>query len=294
MNEYIQYAIAGVSLGALYSLFALGIAVIFGIMRLVNFAHGELIMIGGYALVLLAGWSIAALLAATLLIVASSAVAMERTAFRPIRTASPATLLITSFALSYLLQSAASVVFGSLPKGVNISNVFYGSHDLAGVQVSRVDLITLVTVVALLGVLGVLLFRTGLGIQMRAAAEDFEMARLLGVKANTIVVAAFAISGGLAGIASVLYVAQTGVVDPLMGISPVLIAFAATIVGGMGSLFGAVLGGFLLGALTVAFQVALPLSLRSYRDAFVFLLVFAILVARPQGLIIARSQMTRI
>lgn len=294
MTEYLQYAIAGVSLGALYSLFALGIAVIFGIMRLVNFAHGELIMIGGYTLVLLAGWNIVALLVATITIVALSAVAMERTAFRPIRSASPATLLITSFALSYLVQSSASVIFGSLPKGVNISNIFYGSHDIGGVQVSRVDLITLATVVILLICLGILLFRTALGVQMRAAAEDFEMARLLGVRANTIVVTSFAISGGLAGVASILYVAQTGVVDPLMGTSPVLIAFAATIVGGMGSLVGAVLGGFLLGSLTVAFQVALPLTLRPYRDAFVFLLVFVILVARPQGLIIARSQMTRV
>ena len=206
-------------------------------------------MIGGYTLVFLAGWNIVVLLAATVLVVALSAVAMERAAFRPIRTASPATLLITSFAISYLLQSSASVVFGSLPKGVNISNIFYGSLDIGGVQVSRVDLITFTTVVVLLLGLGVLLFKTGLGIQMRAAAEDFEMARLLGVRANTIVVTAFAISGGLAGVASILYVAQTGVVDPRMGISPVLIAFAATIVGGMGSLVGAVLGGFLLGPL---------------------------------------------
>jgi branched-chain amino acid transport system permease protein len=136
--------------------------------------------------------------------------------------------------------------------------------------------------------------KASLGVQMRAAAEDFEVARLLGVRANRVIAAAFALSGLLAGVASILLVGTTGSVTPTMGVTPVLIAFIATVMGGMGSLIGAVIGGFVLGALTVVLQIALPLQLRGYRDAFAFGTVLLILLVRPQGLIVPETEQSRV
>ena len=146
---------------------------------------------------------------------------------------------------------------------------------------------------ALLAAVGLFLRRTTLGTQMRAAAEDFRMARVLGIRANTVIASAFALSGLLAGTAAILLTAQTGTASPTMGVNIVLVAFTATILGGMGSLRGAVLGGFSIGVLTVTLQASLPLDLRPYRDAFVFAAVLAVLVVRPQGLLPARATLAR-
>lgn len=290
----VQHIVDALSLGSLYALFALGIALIFGIMQLINFAHGELIMIGGYAVVLLAGAAGPVLILAPILIVVLAALAMERLAFRPVRNADPSTLLVTSFAVSFLVQNLAIVIFGSLPRTTNLFPGLTLGVDIGGYRVSRLSLVT-VAVTALL-LVGLLLFltRSRIGVQMRAAAENFRMARVLGVRANTVIAASFAISGILAGVASLLLVAQTGTVSPSIGLAPVLVAFVATVLGGMGSLLGAVLGGYLLGAITVALQATLPLELRSYRDAFAFSIVLVVLIVRPQGLIVARSARTRV
>ena len=218
---------------------------------------------------------------------------MERIAFRPVRQASPATLLVTSFALSFLLQSIAALIWGSLPRTTNFASGLNDSFLIGSIAVQKLDLVIVGTTLALLLALSLLLGRTAIGRQMRAAAEDFHMARVLGIRANTVIASAFALSGVLAGVASILLVAQTGTATPTMGINVVLFAFIATIVGGMGSLHGAVLGGFLLGALTVGLEASLPLELRAYRDAFVFAVVLAVLVIRPQGLVPSPTRVTR-
>ena len=294
MHQLLQNAIDALSFGSLYALFALGIALIFGIMGLINFAHGELIMIGAYALVFLGHPSWPILVLATLVIVVVFALAIERVAFRPVRTADPITLLVTSFAVSYTLQALAQVIVGTVPKTTNISTSLAQSWSIGGIFIPKLDVLTVgVTIVLLVG-LGLFLGKTPVGIQMRAAAEDFRMARVLGVNANRVIATAFALSGVLAGVAAILLVAQTGVVTSSMGSSPVLIAFIATVLGGMGSLRGAVLGGFILGIITVALQAYLPLELRYYRDAFAYGAVIAMLLARPQGLIVAKSIVARV
>jgi branched-chain amino acid transport system permease protein len=148
---------------------------------------------------------------------------------------------------------------------------------------------TTIGAAVLLLVLALFLRSTSLGIQMRGAAEDFMMARLLGVRSNIVVAAAFAISGFLAGVVALIVVAQTGVVSPTMGLSVTLVGFVATVIGGMGSIAGAVLGGFVLGVVSVVLQIVLPLGLTPYRDAFVFAFVIAVLLLRPKGLIAART-----
>jgi branched-chain amino acid transport system permease protein len=286
MTSIAQNLIDAVSFGGLYALLALGVALIFGIMRLVNFAHGELIMVGGYAVVLLSGVTLGARIALVIAIVAAVALVIERTAIRPVRHADPATLLITSFAIGYLMQSLAVLILGSLPRTTNLSDGLSENFEVAGVTIQKLDVVTIVTMAALLLALAGFLGRTRMGLQMRAAAEDFRMARILGVRSNAVIALAFAISGALAAIASILIIARSGVADPQMGSAPILVALIATVLGGLGSLRGAVLGGFVLGFLTVALQAYLPLDLRSYRDAFAYGAVFLVLLLRPQGLFV--------
>jgi branched-chain amino acid transport system permease protein len=294
MRFLLQNSINALSYGSLYALFALGIALIFGIMQLINFAHGELIMVGAYAIVLLGVLPWPFLLLATFAIVIGFALAMERIAFRPVRGAKPGTLLITSFAVSYLLQNLATVILGALPRSTSFGTSLSQSLTIGSVSVARFDLVTVAVTFTLLALLGAFLAKTRIGVEMRAAAEDFRMARVLGVKANVVIATAFAISGVLAATASVLLVIQTGSVNPTMGSTPVLVAFVATVLGGIGSLRGAVLGGFLLGIVTVALQAYLPLELRYYRDAFAYGAVIAMLLIRPQGLVVAKTIITRV
>jgi len=282
------------SLGCLYALIALGIALIFGIMGLINFAHGEFIMAGGYAVLFLEHdpWPVIALGTATVVIVL--ALLTERMAFRPVRNASPFTLFVTSFAVSYLLQNLANLTVGAEAKHLDLPLSLSGSFSVGFLRVGTVTaLIVLVTVILMLA-LTIFLKFTALGVQMRAASEDFQMARLLGIRANMVIAAAFAVSGLLAAAVAFALVSQTALVQPTMGSAPVLIGFVATVVGGLGSLPAAGLGGFIVGVLTVALQVVLPENIRPYRDAFVFGLVIALLVLRPQGLIVLRSRVEKV
>jgi branched-chain amino acid transport system permease protein len=289
----VQYVIDALSLGSLYALFALGIALVFGVMQLINFGHGELIMVGGYALVMISAPSGLLTIAVMVVVVVGVALAMERIAFRPVRRADAETLLVTSFAVSFFLQSLATLTLGALPRGASVLPGLNKPLSVAGLNVRGLDLVTVGVTLALVTAL-VLFLKTRTGVQMRAAAEDFQTARLLGVAANKVIAIAFAMSGVLAAVAAVILVAQTGLVQPTIGVSAVLAAFIATIVGGIGSLTGAVLGGYLLGAVTVSLQALLPLALRSYRDAFVFVAVVAILILRPQGLLTPKSAATRV
>lgn len=292
--ENLQYVIDALSLGSLYALFALGVAVVFSIMRLINFAHGELLMVGGFSLLFLSGLPVALRIGLSAVIVVLAALVMERIAFRPVRGARDETLLVTSFAVSYLLQSVAIVIVGSSPRSVGILSQLSEQVRLGALSVPLLDLVSItVTAICLIG-LTLFLTRTSLGIQMRAAAENFRMARCLGVPANRVIALAFAISGLLAFVGSLLLTSRTGLVSTGMGTGPVFAAFVATILGGMGSMVGAVLGGYILGTLTVAFQAFLPLEIRSYRDAVVFGVLVLVLVVRPDGIIQAAGQKQRV
>ena len=293
MTDVIQHVIDAISLGSLYALLALGIALIFGIMRLLNFAHGMLIVIAAYALSIFDGLPAVLQIILALLTAVLAAMALELVAFRPLRSADPAVLLVSSFAVSLLLQNLAIVIFGGQARGVALPGVLTENLSFAGLRIPVLSIVTVVVAAIVLVTLALFLNRTPIGIQMRAAAESFSTARLLGVRANSVIQVAFAISGLLAGLAGVLIVARGGTVTAEMGTAPVLIAFVAVIIGGLGSLKGAAYGGFLLGALTVALQVLLPLSLEPFRDAFVFGVVLLILTIRPQGLVVLRSTLQR-
>lgn len=286
MSIFGQHAADALSLGSMFALIALGIALIFGIMNLVNFAHGELVLAGGYMMYLLVG-HVPWVLIVPLVLVAGALVAvlMERIAFRSVRGADPATLLVTSFAVSYFIQHFTVLVVSPEPKAVAMSSSLLKPVSLAGVTISLLQVLTTVTTIVLLLALAALLKRTAFGVRMRAAAEDFRMARLLGVRANAVIASAFALSGLLAGVVAIFWVAQTGSVSSTVGLAPMLAGVVGAVIGGLSSLPGAVLGGYVLGVLTVTFDVALPESLRVYRDAFVFGVVLVMLLVRPQGLL---------
>jgi branched-chain amino acid transport system permease protein len=285
----IQNLIDAISLGSVYALAALGIGLIFSIMRLINFAHGELIMVGGFVIYALAGNPMIVMALSAIIVVTILALGMERLAFRPLRKASPPTLLIASFAVSYFVQHVILLIFGSRPMGVDFLSALGESLEFAGLRVPLLQCIAIIVTIALMVGL-VLFFRVSrIGVQMRAAAEDFTMARLLGVKADRVIAVAFALSGILASFVSLYLVAQSGTVSYKMGVNMVLIAFVASVIGGMGSLTGAALGGFLVGIVSVSLQAYLPEELRPYRDAFVFLLFIAFLLWRPQGLLVRRA-----
>lgn len=293
-QNFMQNVVDAVSLGMLYAMLALGLALLFGVLGLLNWAHGELVMVGAYTLVLAGGLALPLVIPLMTIVVVVVALLMERTAFRPVRHAGTETLLVTSFGVSFLVQNLAFMIFGATPKSSTVSADLLQPIDIFGLSIPRLDLVIFaVGAVALVG-LSLLLARTRLGIELRAAAHDFEMTLLLGVRANRVIAVAFALSGILASAAAFLLVAQRGVVTPTFGNAPVLIAFIAVVVGGMGSLIGGVVGGFVVGALTVLLQALLPSNLEPFRDAFLYAFVLAILIFRPYGLVTDKQRVNRI
>jgi len=240
LNDIVQFVVSSLSLGGLYALMALGLVIVYGILRLINFAYGELVMVGGYSLLILGKtvwpWIFVAALSVAMAVLAS--VLMERVGFRPVRNASPTTMLITSFAISALLQNIALLTVSPRPQAVRLPGFFVQTLTIGGFRVKAVDLISLAVSLILLGVLTVFLRRTIMGMALRASADDFTMARLLGVRANGVIAVAFAISGFMAGIVSLFWVGRSSLVEPAVGLQPVLIAFIASVLGGMESLKG--------------------------------------------------------
>jgi branched-chain amino acid transport system permease protein len=291
MDMFLQQLVNALSLGGTYALLALGLAVVFSIMGLINFAHGELMTATGYGLcfALIVGLPFGVAVVLALVAVIVLVLLMERTAFRPVRGASGTTLLLTSFAVSAILRVLFQNFISARPKPVPMPMSLSGTIEVGGLHIGVIQATSiLVTAVMLVG-LNLFLRTTVLGRAMRAASEDFAIVRLMGIRANAVVATAFAISGLMAGVAGILWVAQRGSVDPLMGFLPVLKAFIAAIIGGLGSLSGAVAGGFLLGFIEVFLQAYLPDSLLSYRDAFAILLVIAVLLFAPQGLLARKT-----
>lgn len=291
MDIFLQQLLNALSLGGTYALLALGLAVVFSIIGLINFAHGELMTITGYSVCFALIWGLPFPLAVIvgLAVATAAAFLMERIAFRPVRGASGTTLLLTSFAVSAILRVLFQNLISARPIAVSIPSSLSGVVTIGPLHLGMIQLISIIVTLAMLLGLNLFLHRTMAGRAMRAAAEDFAVLRLMGLRANSVVATAFAISGLLAGVAGILWVAQRGSVDPLMGALPVLKAFIAAIIGGLGSLSGAVAGGFLLGFIEVILQAYLPESLLPYRDAFAILLVISVLLFRPQGLLARKT-----
>jgi branched-chain amino acid transport system permease protein len=295
MNYFIEQTVNALSLGGTYALLALGLAVVFSILGMINFAHGALMTLTGYALVFasIAGLPFGVAAPIAVVFTMGSAVMLELIAFRPVRRASGATMLLTSFAVAVLLQLAFQIFISTRPQIVPLPALLTTAVNIGDISIGMNRLISIVVAVVVLLGLNQFLRRTTIGLAMRAAAEDFDVTRLMGIRANAVISAAFALSGLLAAIAAVLWIAQRSSVDPLMGLIPVLKAFIATTMGGLGSLHGAVLGGLLLGAIEIYLAAYLPDAALPFHGAITLGLVIVVLVLRPQGLVGPTRELAR-
>ena len=258
---------------------------------MLNFAYGELVTICGYSMLLATRMGAPFIVVALVGVIAAmvSAVLMELIAFRPLRNASFVTLVFTSFAVAELIQSAFRQAVSVRSKGIPVPELFDHAVQLGSIRIGVLPIITASIGAISLITLTTFMKRSRAGVAMRAAAQDFTTARLCGVRANRLISLAFAISGILAGIAGVLWIARTTSVNPTSGFVPVIEAFIASVIGGLGNLRGAVIGGFFLGTLEVFLQALLPSPLLPYAQAASLLIVVGILYVRPQGLFGAKA-----
>lgn len=275
-----------ISLGALYGLVAVGIGLVFGVMRLINFAYGELITAGGYVLAYTSGWPAPLAIAACVAAVVALALAQERIAFRPLRRqgASPAAMLVATFAVSFLLQAVYLLAFGSRGEIVGTLGQLNSAFTVAGVDIRWILLVTTVTGVLLLLATAALLNRTSIGLHVRAATQDFRTARILGIRANRVIGLSFVVSGVLAAAVSVLYTVSSPLVQPQLGVPITIFALVGVVVGGLDRLWSAALGGFAVGFVYGMFGDLLSSGQSVYLPSVVYGLVIVVLLLRPAGL----------
>ena len=320
MGDYfLQQGTNALSAGSLYAMMAVGLALIFSILRLINFAHGDVMMIAVYLFVF-AGFAGIPVPAALVVMIGGTiliGLAMERIAYRPLRGGPEVALLLSSFAVGQILQNSALLASRLTGKPLQIAfpapDLLSGAISLGPLLVPQLNVASFVIGSVLLVLLTLFVTRTRMGLSMQAVAEDLPAARLMGIKVNRVVMVAFAIASGLAAVAGYLYASQAGQINPYLGFTPVLKAFIAAVIGGFGSLSGAVLGAYLLAFLEIIpttfagiadilprgtvspevhdlLQQVLPSSLASYRDAFVFVFLILMLLFRPNGILRGRAR----
>ncbi len=296
MSGYlVQQLVNGLVLGSLYALIAVGFSMIYGVVRLINFAHGDILMVGAFAAFAILTHLQLPLVAALVSVIALCAVlamAIDLVAFRPQRAAPQVNGFITSLGVAILIQNVAILTLSGQPRPFNLPSWLRGTLGVPGLRVTVLDATIVVTTLVILLAVTLFVRRSRLGMAMRATAENPLAASLMGIRINRAIGTAFALGGALAGIAGVFWAGRAGQIDPLMGFLPGLKAFVAAVIGGVGSLPGAVLGGFVLGCAEVLFVGLLPPVYGAYRDAFVFGLLILILLALPNGLL-GRAQEER-
>ena len=275
-----------IALGALYGVVAVGIGLVFGVMRLINFAYGELITAGAYVLAYTSGWPPVLAIVACFAAVIALALAQERIAFRPLRRsgATPATMLVATFAVSFLLQAIYLLAFGTRGKIVGTLGELNSAFTVNGVDIRWIVLVTTVTGLALLAATATMLNRTNMGLLLRAAAHDFRTARILGVRANRVIGLSFVVAGFLAAAVSVLYTVSNPLVQPSMGVPITIFALVGVVVGGLDRLWSAALGGFAVGFVYGMFGDLLSSQASPYLPSVVYGAVILVLLLRPAGL----------
>ena len=287
----IQTLIDAVALGSIYALIAVGIGLVFGVLRLVNFAYGQLIMAGAYALALTNDLNPVVSIVICFAVVLGLSMTMELVAFRPLRNASPATMLVTTFAISFLLQNIALLKFGALGKVVGtLPQLNRPISEGSELTVRWIWIVAIVVAAITLVSLALLLGRTSLGLQMRAAAADFRTARLLGVLANAVIASAILLAGGLAATVSVILTVEKSYITYDYGLGETILVLVGVVVGGIDRLLSATLGGFAIGFATGALggflpsTGAWPFTSGVYKDSALYALVILVLLVRPSGL----------
>lgn len=283
-----QQIVNGLILGSMYAMVAIGFSMIYGIVRLINFAHGDIVMIGAFVtlgLLQSLGAPFPVVAIGVLLAGGLMGVMIERAAFRPMRGAPQVTGFIASLAVSIMLQNLGILTLSAQPRNFSFPDNLQEVIHAGGVSFRVIDLVIMVIAVLLMCALILLVHKTKLGMAMRATAENIDVARLMGIKINRTIMAAFAIGSALAGIAGLMWGGKFGQIDPLLGYVPGLKSFVAAVIGGVGSIPGAILGGYVLGLAEVLFVGLLPPIYSAFRDAFVFATLILILLALPNGIL---------
>ena len=280
--KFIETLINGLSMGSTYAMIALGYTMVYGIAKMLNFAHGDIIMVGGYTIFItmsLAGNPILGLIAAVIFCVALG-ITIEKIAYRPLRGASPLAVLITAIGVSYLLQSTAQIIFGSAPKMVNVADL--GNIKFAGLTVPVYTLVTLGCSMLIMIVLSLFVKYTKTGRAMIAVSEDRGAAQLMGINVNKIIMITFAIGSALAAFAGLFMLMKSPSLTNTLGAMRIK-AFTAAVIGGIGSIPGAMVGGLLIGVVE-AISLTIP-AIAPYTDAIEFLILIIILLVRPTGIL---------
>lgn len=285
-NIFMQNVVNGLSLGGLYALIAIGYTMVYGILRLINFAHGDIFMLGTYFLfygvaIFHLPWWLSFILA--IILTALTGVLTEKIAYRPLRNSPRISLLISAIGVSFFLQNAGIVTFSGIPKAFPRPDIFKKILIIADIRIQIVNINAIVISLLFLMILLYVVYNTKTGLAMRAISTDTETARLMAIDVNRTISITFAIGSALAAVGGILWALKYPQINPLMGIIPGLKAFIAAVVGGIGNIPGAMVGGFLLGFTEIMLVAFLP-RLSGYRDAFAFLILILILLFKPDGL----------
>lgn len=289
--DILQTLIDSTALGVLYALVAMGIGLIFGVMRLVNFAHGELITVGAYTLFLTGDLPDVARVVIVAVVVIVLGLVMELV-YRPLRRVTAATMLVATFAASFLIQNALLLGFGPQGETIDFLPGLNRAVDFGELRVRWITIIAIVVGGIVLAGMAWLLGRTSIGLQMRAAAADFRTAQILGVRAGRVLRIAFVIGALLAAIVTLVLAVQRPLVTPTYGFLVLVPALVGVVVGGLGRLVPATLGGFVIGFATVALGDVLPSGSRVFLNSLLFAIVVVVLLVRPDGLFAKSSGVT--
>jgi branched-chain amino acid transport system permease protein len=279
--EFLITFVNGLSLGGIYAMIALGYTMVYGIAKMLNFAHGDIIMVGGYTILLFLWANPFVAIAASVVFCVLMGIVIERFAYKPLRGASPLAVLITAIGVSYLLQSIAQMLFGSAPKFVIIANL--GVLRIGGLSIGYSTIITLACSIVIMIALNLFVKFTRTGRAMIAVSEDKGAAQLMGINVNSIIMVTFAIGSGLAALASLFFLLKAPTIMPTFGALPGIKAFTAAVIGGIGSIPGAMVGGLLLGVIE-CFAQSVP-EIAPYTDAIEFSILIIILLVKPTGLL---------
>ncbi len=286
-SVFMQQMINGISLGSMYALIAIGYTMVYGVLRLINFAHGDIMMVGAFLAYFgletlglsFAGAFIFAIVGSALL-----GVLTDKIAYKPLRDSSKISLLITAIGVSFFLENIFNVLFGGVPKAFSVPSYMEKLIRFDGLVFSVASLLVPIVTLILLAMILYILYKTKYGMAIRALAFDIKTVSLMGIDSNKIISIIFALGSALAAVGGVFWVLNYPSVDPMMGILIGLKAFAAAVVGGIGSVVGAVLGGFIIGFSEVVVIAFYP-DLGGYKDAFAFVFLILVLLFKPTGLL---------
>ncbi|MBQ6366793.1 MAG: branched-chain amino acid ABC transporter permease [Parasporobacterium sp.] len=282
-SYYLELLLSGITVGSLYALIAIGYTMVYGILRLINFAHGDIFMMAGFFMVYLsASMSPVVAIPIVLILTVLLGTTIERVAYKPLRSAPRMSVMISAIGVSYLLENLATYITGGLAKAYPVIPFLKKTFTVGQMTIKTITVITPVLTIFLVVALVSFISRTKTGMAMRAVSKDFDTARLMGIRVNDVISYTFVIGSFLAGVGSILYFTNYGQVSPLIGAMPGLKAFVAAVFGGIGSIPGAVLGAYLIG-ICESFIKSND-SIAIFSNAFTFVLLIVVLLFKPNGM----------